>query len=239
MSAQPLIELVGNGFNYRIRLGNGPSKLVGGGATINEAARPEQSSLSDFAGNPLIRVDLPVYFDGFEDGTNVNQTHRIRDEAGSVVELAGVQEVLELSQGGPKGQFLPAFKVYGELGGSIQWIPYPHLEWLLELPDWGDGVRGETGDLIRQELVLHLIQFNNPQADVPRVHKRVEMAVGPGHFAGPGHVVTLKRNETLLEVSVTYFGTPAEARNIGKLNSIRDIRTILPVGQKLRIPQGK
>lgn len=217
--------------DLRMRLGNGPSKLVGGGATVNEAARPEQSSLSDFAGNPLKRVDLPVYFDGFDGEIDVSRPHTINGE-----EFCGVEEVLALSQGGPKGQFPAPFLVLGDGHGEAP-IPFPHLTWLLELPDWGDGQRGMAGQkLIRQELILHLIESNNPQDDVPIPHQPSKNRMGLGNNLTVTRVITVKHTETLLEVAVEYFGDSTRAHEIGKLNGIRDIRTLIPVGEKLRLP---
>ena len=192
----------GTTFKYDYLLA-GEVTLTGGTATWEETARPEQRALTVYAGTELAKLDVPILLDGWPDE---GVEHEVR-------------QIIDLSRG--DGIDRPAsFRAFGPMplnGGTF----------VMELPEWGEGIRSRHGDLVRQHLTLKLIEWINP--DRLRSHKIGHKKAKPGH-------ILVKDHETLLQISARVFGDTDHARDIGKLNGVRDIRKPLKPGTELTIP---
>jgi hypothetical protein len=205
-----VLQVNGKGFDYDWPLGDGPAKLVGGGATFAETPRPERTSITDFTGNPLIRIDVPIFFDGFRQDRSIE---------------GHINQVLGLTRGDDDGTPPPDFTARGP-------IPYSGLRYVMELPDWGDGDLNRRGEIVRQALTLHLVQWVDPASRVVDRRKRM----GISQAKSLGRVITLGHAETLIQIAGRFLHDPSRAPEIGALNGIRDVRKRLPAGTKVRLP---
>jgi hypothetical protein len=211
---KPEVRLFSRGkFDFTVPLGGGPAVLSGGSPNWEEVARSNRVAMTDYRGQTLIRVDVPVLLDGWPHDS-------VEDE---------VEQILKLCRG-REGQRPPDFTASGP-------IPYSGTRFVMELPEWGDGLRsapfrGRGGELVRQELTLKLLQFIDP--DTVRFRRINRMGVGKGK---PVQTTVLHDGETLLRVSTRMYGNPNRAGEIGKLNGINDTRRKLQAGRRLSLPR--
>lgn len=207
------LRMQGAGFDVSVRLGDEVAKPTGGGAEWDEVKRPEDVSLTDYTGDGLVHLDVPVLLDGWRAGAD---------------QQPALNAILSLTRGGATGR-APDFIATGP-------IPYSGLRCVMEAPDWGDTMRAPPPDgrLLRQELTLHLIEFVDPNA-IAVTPKRPGAGGGAAVFDQRQGTVKTKANETLLQVSTRVYGTPSRAQEIGQLNGIRDVRKKLKAGLLLRL----
>jgi len=202
---------------FRIELGEALPTVSGGGAIYEEVTRPEQQALSLYTGTGLLRVDVPVIFDGWPD-------EGVWDD---------VRRVMNLCQGEGTTRS-PDFVVVGP-------IPYSGERFVMEQPEWGDRVVSKNGDLVRQWLTLKLVEWVDPNRLRP--HKVGQKNRGGGHnknggTTAPPRTVTVHDHETLLQIAANIYGDSTVAKAIGRLNGIRDIRKPLKQGTKITLPKG-
>lgn len=208
----PEIRLRGKKFDFTVPL-EGPAQLVSGGAVIEEDQRPEDDALTVYEGDELIRVDVPVFFNGWPQG---------RIGGRSAVNIyPKVEQVLNLCRG-QSGSRPPDFIASGPM-------PYSGTRFLMDgFPEWREG-EGRGGNwLVRQKLTLHLVEWNDPN-DVLRFTR----GSGKPWF---GRVIILQSPMTLVEIAARFLDDPKEAKAIGKLNKIRDVRKKLPAGEAIKLP---
>jgi nucleoid-associated protein YgaU len=203
-----MIRIRGKTFDFSHLLA-GEATVTGGTATWEATARPEQRALTVYAGTELFKLDVPILIDGWPD------------------EGIGweVQRLIDLSRGDGIDR-PPDFRADGP-------IPNAGGRYVMELPEWGEAIRSKKGDLVRQYLTLKLVEFVDP--DRLRPHK-IGGKKGGNHGGKPNQVV-VKDHETLLQVAARVYGDSSRAREIGKLNDIRDIRKPLQQGRKLTLPR--
>lgn len=206
------LRMQGLGFDVSVGLDDDVTKPSGGGAKWDEVDRPEDVALTDYTGDSLVHLDVPVLLDGYRAG--VDQT-------------ALLSQILTLTRGGSAGR-APDFIATGP-------IPYSGLRCVMEAPDWGDTMRFDDGRLARQALTLHLIEFVDPDAIAVTAKKSDAGAAGGGKSKTKG--VTVKAGgETLLQVATRVYGNPSLAQEIGRMNGIRDVRKKIKAGTVLRLP---
>lgn len=208
---KPEVRLHGASFDFAVPLGSEPPSLTGGSPNWEEVARPGRVAMTDYRGQGLIRVDLPIFFDGWPDSSVESK----------------VERVLRLCRG-RDGERPPDFTATGPM-------PYSGSRFVMELPDWGDGLRagrgtGIRGELVRQALTLKLLQFVDPAT--VRFQPR---GIGIGK-ARPVETIVQHDGETLLEVAARVYGSVTKAGEIAKLNGIRDTRRGLKAGKHLALP---
>jgi hypothetical protein len=91
---------------------------------------------------------------------------------------------------------------------------------------------------LQAELVLKLVEFNDPQAIRTHVKgKGGRGGNGDGGTRAPASIV-LDHPMNLVEVAAKFAGDPGEAKAIGNANGIHDIKKQLPKGRHLTIPAG-
>lgn len=218
-----------------VPLGDGAAVPTAGGQVINEIARPERVPLTDYVGDELIRVDVPVMFDGWPKrsrhsggggrdlphGGDFDARGDRRWEPRSVEKplwrLAALWR-------GKDGQPPTPFRARGP-------IPYSGHRFTMEFPDWGQTIRRKRdGQIIRQELTLHLVEFVSPNAvDLHQVSTSTWVSVR-------NPVVTLKKPLTCIEIAGRYLGDPSRGKEVAKLNKIRDPRKKVAAGTRIKLP---
>lgn len=205
------IRIRGKNFDFSCPLGNGPAIVTGGGAEYEAGRRPQSDAVTLFQGNALLAVDVPVLFDGYREKRDV---------------WPQVERVLALCRGVERRP-PPDFIATGP-------IPYSNTRFQMSMPEWGDGLRSRSGLLIRQALVLKLVEYNDPTSI--RFKKRYKQGLSKDNRvvdAPPS--ITLNRPTSLLEIAVEFFHNADEATRIGRLNGIDDIRKKLKPGRRIKL----
>ena len=205
---EPEIRLKGRRFDFTVPLGRGIVIPTGGGAMIEEEDRPEDTSLSVYKGNALIRLAVPVFFDGWPN-RNI---------------YPKVEQVLNLCVG-RNGNPPPNFTASGPM-------PFSGTRFQMDgFPEWGDGTGRRGNWLVRQELTVKLVEFEDPDAIRFRRKKKNRIGISRGVALT---AVTVK-GDTLLKIAARFYGNPARAHDIAKLNGIRDVRKQLAPGRTLKL----
>jgi hypothetical protein len=215
MSNRPTIKLRSKYFTFRVPLGNGPILPVDGGPNIEERTRPGRPSLTTVTGQKLITLAVPAFWDGLADG----QKENVKPDVMQVVDLATDLPAIDFTAEGP--------------------MPYSGMRFLMDWPEWGNLLPFPSGQgWLQAELVLKLVEFNDPQAiHARKVGHGRDRGDGDGGVRAPASIV-LPRPMNLVEVAAQYAGDPGEAKAIGKANGIHDIKKKLPKGRHLTIPAG-
>lgn len=216
MRNRPILKLKGKGFTFYVPLGDGPIVPTAGGPNIEERARPGRPALTTVTGQLLKRFDVPAFWDGLQGGEKAN----VKPDVMDVVDLSTDLPLRDFTAEGP---FL-----------------YSGMRFLLDWPEWTRLVPFPSGNgMLQVELVLKLVEFNDPNAIHTR-HKKGKHGQGSSADGGtraPASIV-LPKPMTLVEVAAHYAGDAGEAKAIGKANGIHDIKKTLPKGRHLTIPAG-
>jgi hypothetical protein len=219
----PEIRFQGKGFDFTVPLGEGQVRPNEGGARIEGVPRPGRSSLTQFEGVDLVKLEIPAFWDGWP-------RRSIQDHVDQVASLAFAK----------KGD-LPVFKCTG---------PMPFSGWRFQmdgLPEWLDDPepqRSPGGALVRQAMLIHVVEFNNPDPiDIDRDVPSHEGGLAVGHArslggVGPGVPLTIKLSSSLTcqQIAVQVLHDINRAKDIAELNGIRDIRLKLPAGRTIKLP---
>ena len=78
MAVRKEIQLIGRKFKFAVPLGFGVPVKTQGGAVIEEQARAQGTALSVYAGNSLVKLDVPVLFDSYRGGRADQRKRPIR-----------------------------------------------------------------------------------------------------------------------------------------------------------------
>jgi hypothetical protein len=217
VSGEPIVEFIAPGIRIRARMGDGPAQPTDGYGGWVEVTRPNGVSITEWQGQAPFREDLPLCLDGF--ATNDSVQLKLNSILGLGRQDGGETEP-------------PHFIVRGPIHYSGKTVV------MEKTPDFGNAIRNHDGELVRQELVLHLMEYVPPD----RVRfKKVKKGSGsggnsPGGGSGGSHHHRTKPGENANKVSVAEFGDTSQAAAIGKLNGIRDPRAPIPAGTVLRLP---
>lgn len=208
------IRIRGRSFDFRCYLGNGRPQLTGGGAEYEAQRRPQADSATIFTGNGLLSVDVPVLFDGWGPP---GDRHDIGPRIDQVTNLC-------FGRGRkPPPSFIATYPGPGS-GTRFQ----------MSLPEELDEPKpivGPGGTVFRQALVLKLIEFNDPSdIDVmrrgPVASKKQEADLTS---------IVLDHPMSLLEVAAQFLNGPGDAKELGDLNDVKDLRKKLPKGTRVKL----
>lgn len=208
------IRIRGRSFDFRCYLGNGRPRLTGGGAEYEGQRRPQADSATIFTGNALLTVDVPVLFDGWGPVGD-------RQDVGPHID-----QVTNLCFGRgrkPPPSFVATYPGPGS-GNRFQ----------MSLPEELDDpkpVVGPGGTVFRQALMLKLIEFNDP--DDIDVVKRGPVA-SKAQEASVTSIV-LQQPMSLLEVAAKFLNGPGDAKDLGDINNVKDLRKKLPKGTRVKL----
>lgn len=177
-----------------------PATIVGVGGRWNVINRPRRTSFVTWDGSDPYTMDVPIFFDGLDSG-------RSQENAISILNQMSISP----------GDFAAPPQIY--IDGALPvkgatWVLNPQISWGTNVIWHEDGYR------LRQDAVVHLLQFVEAQA----------LSIKP---PSTSHTYTVKAGDTLKSISRTEYGTPKYWSAIQKANSIRDPKK-LP--KTLRIP---
>jgi hypothetical protein len=190
--------------------------LDGNGASPSDStadweviARPRAAGITEWQGRNNKRLELPIIIEGWV----------TRDGGGLWIEdhVATLEEMLDTPL---------TIRVVGP-------IPFWGLRWAITAIDYGDVIRDiVTGRRMRQHLVLHLVEYLQPE----------ELAKLPRAGAEPTATrqYTIVKGDDLQKIAQKTLGKAARWQEIEKLNPpMRGIKLDakkFPTGKKIKVP---
>ncbi len=205
--------------DIEVPVGNFGARLVGGLGGYEEIERQDDVNLTDWTGQDALKQDVSILLDGWARGDSVERE---------------LNTILKLGRD-PNGERRPpVFTVDGP-------VFYPGKAWVLP-PDGIDLAGGEIapirrrgdGELLRQEIVLHLLEFVKPDEVRFRGRKKPQIGVSPNIAVGGTY--TTQKGDTLHSIAAHLFRDANEWKELGEKNGISDPSRKLPAGRILRIP---
>jgi len=201
-------------------MGASPAQIVGGLGGWEEVDRQDGIAVSDWSGQSLLKQDISLLLDDYPAGS-------IERELNTLMKIGR----------DPNGEenVPPVFRVYGP-------VFYPGKAWVL--PEGGIELaegdietirRKGDGELQRQEVVLHLMEFRRPDTIRVRGKKKRRHRPATGGTEAPGNTYTTKQGDTLISIAAKLYGDWKRWKEIGDKNDIRDPHRKLPTGRKLRL----
>lgn len=215
-----------------VPMGDGPAVVTGGLGGWRTVERLDDIAFSSWEGQEPLTQDVPILLDGW--GRNPASVER------------QLQTIFKLGRdfSGPRSA-PPVFTVYGP-------VFFEGKNWVL-----GDGgielgtqdtIREDDGTLVRQSLVLHLLEYVNPNQIKRDKHHDVKGAeeVTPEHQRGepaktggtafPGNSYTTKQGDTLVSVAAKLYGNWEAWKALGAKNGLKEANAKLKPGTVLLLP---
>lgn len=203
------------------QIGDGPAAPADEDNGWEVIERPAKKPMTEWNGERLLQMAVPIMLDGFAENRSVQgRLDTLRD--------------LGKPRQGEKGKELPPpiFTVQGP-------VPYPNERWVLAsialATTAPDIIRARDGRLIRQALILNLLEHVRPdQAQIRRKKRKPSR----------GKTYTVKSGDTWRSIAKRFAEHGASAQEISKYakqiarrNGARpDIRQELNVGREVRVP---
>jgi hypothetical protein len=211
------IRLRGRKFDFTVPLGSGRVTPTDGGAEFEDGKRPQQTPLSVYDGEKALKLDVPVLLDGYP---NRDQDPKL--------------DQIEALCFGKDGNRPPDFTATGPFRFSGRRFVMDSL------PEYGEGNGSPDGRIatVRQALTLKLREFEDADVIKPRrTRGRRGRGNGDGGTLAPA-TITLGHEMTLVQVAARFLEDASRAKEVGKLNGVRDVRKKLPAGRSLKLPGG-
>jgi hypothetical protein len=209
MAATVTVRDRSTGNTVEARLGDGVPQVSDGYGGWEEVGRPHRKGFPDWQGGPLLRMSVPLVFDGLATDSSVQPQFNALERMAS---LRGER------------QRPPTVAVSGP-------VPHTGRVWVIEDIDWRASARNPAGTLVFQEFTLLLLQWQDQDLIKTRPVKQRNRGVART-FA----IVLTRGNraETLMELCARALDDASKWREVAKLNRISNPRA-LRVGQKVRL----
>lgn len=210
MAAAVTVRDRSNGNTVAARLGAGVPQVSDGYGGWEEVGRPQRKAFPDWQGTGLLRMAVPLVFDGLAADSSVQPQFNALEKMAS---LRGER------------QRPPTVAIAGP-------VPHTGRIWVIDNIEWGDSARNPAGTLVRQEFTLQLLQWQDQ--DLVKIRPVKQRRRGEARtFA-----IVKKRGdraETLMELCARALGDSSKWQAVKKLNpNVKDPRG-LTVGQKIRL----
>jgi hypothetical protein len=235
ISPAHLVTFVSTGPNLKVvaLLDNAVAQVIQGYGGWTEQDRARRRSLTYFTGPKPFKMDLPILFDGYSTDDSVE---------------AAVKTIEQMATPAKYGSPPPTIKITGH-------VPHTDLTWVIDDVTWGDTMRKIGGTLVRQHLVIHLLQYVT--ADIAKVsatqkvqtkskhkskntHEYVRTqygyAVDPSTVSGYNTTYLTREGDSLTTIAAQQLGNYDYWHDIADLNGLRDPFYKYPGGFKMKIP---
>lgn len=206
--------------NELFDLGDGGILPVDGFGGWEEVAIPGQVNLTDYAGAPTIKLDIPILF-GTPD-----------DYADNVGQDGKFMRLLRLGRQFENGDEPPVVQIFGAAmpfanGGNFIILGFDIDRASIE--------KREGGKLVRLALMMHVSEYSNPNA-IKIIKRKKKKASAKGGTANipPSHY-TIKDGDTLQSIAMEFYADRSMWQKIAEINDIRDPRNLKP-GRKIKLP---
>ena len=190
-------------------LGPAGAQLTAGFGTWEQVAVPRSPALTQWAGQPLKTMDLDLFIDGWGKQQSVEAT---------------VAKLQALATRQPGMLTPPSLRIFGP-------TPAPTVRWVIADLTFGDAIRDfNTGQRLRQAVVVHLLQFNE-ETDLLSLPRGDATAHPPRKYK-------VKSGDDLKHIAARMLGKASRWPDIAKANSgMRGFR-LGPkwVGKTIKVP---
>lgn len=194
-----------SGVGVRLLMGDGPAQLTQGyGGMWETVGRSRRKAITRFTGADPIGQDIPIMLDGFAQDRSVQS---------SLDQL--LSQLQPVAATWDPNFHPPVWRLDGP-------VHYPwSKKWIVADIEFGDAIRNDRGDLIRQAATLKLLEYVQP--DSLRIHRK-PLTIKPRKVKA-GKKITVK-GLTLRQIAVKYYGTAKVAKPLGKAQKppVRDVR---------------
>lgn len=202
--------------DLRVLHGAAPATPTAGIGGWKQKERPDAKSLTVWEGNSTFTQDISILINGFMNGDVV------QGQANDIIKLGRNTEDDEVP---------PVFRMSGAIW--MPWLPY-----VLEAVDFDaeEVIRDEDTGLLRQELTLHVAEYEDP--DQIRT-KRIRHAFGVGKGGGvnfPGNTYIAHKGDTVAKIAAKVYGDRSVWKKIADKNGIRDPNAELKPGRSIKLP---
>jgi hypothetical protein len=196
-----------------------PIKITEGFGGWEVVTRPRKKGLTEWKGRNPFGATIAILFDGWATGQNdspEDQEPKIRE----LVWMALPKDQIKAVQEEP-----PVVKITGQA------LPYPMstTEWIINNIEFGDKTiwmmlgaekqEGVTAARVRQDVVLTLIEYVNPD-------RAVVTGANKGLSPKPTAPYHVKKGDTLKKLAITWYGDANMAQTIADVNNIRDTKKL-------------
>lgn len=198
-----------------IPMGEGPAVPTGGFGGWKAVQRQDDVSVTDWEGQEPLTQDVPLLLNGYESDESVER------EWNTVKKLGRDPNGDEHKP--------PAFKVFGPIDGpeGKSWVL---AEGGIEVNPASILKRPGSGELLRIEFTLHLLEYIRP--GVIRSRRRRRIGIGRAQAL----TYTTHPGQTLAGIAATQLGDWKLWKEIGRKNGIADPFRLLPAGRVLKLP---
>lgn len=179
-------------------------RLTGGYASWQETARPRRVALTDYVGRSPFRQTVPILLDGFATGASVEPAIRTLEKM--ALPGSGRADPPVLTLAGP--------------------LPRVEGDWVVETIEWGQALRDDDGNRIRQAATISLLELVEDER-LKELNRR--------RPSRPRWYV-VKRGDTLRSIAAHQLGKASRWHEIARLNHIRRLQMPRDVGKRLRLP---
>lgn len=201
--------------DLRVLMGDGPATPTGGVGGWQQQPRPDAKSLTEWSGQDTFTQSVPILINGYKEENSVQ---------------GQANDIIALGRNTTDDEVPPVFRIFGAI-----WMPW--LQWVLEDVEWTDEVIRDTDTtLLRQEVVLHIAEFEDP--DEVRI-KRVRHPYGTGKGGGtnyPTNEYIVHKGDTVKKIAAKVYGDPSRWKVIADKNNIRDPNKELKPGRIIKLP---
>jgi hypothetical protein len=206
-------------------MGDGVAVITDGLGGWSTVERQDAIAVTDWTGQEPLAQDVPLMLDGGRHRRSVER------RLAKIIALGRPQD----------GGRPPVFQVWGP-------IHYPGKRWVLPKggitlsTDEDECRRRNDGELYRQALTLHLLEYVSPeQASVHKRGARTGLAravpvIGIANNVATGSTYRTTGRESLDEIASRLYGDWRVGKDIGARNGRRDTSRPLPPGTELTLP---
>jgi hypothetical protein len=210
-------------------LGDGAGNPTGGYGGWEKIKRDRRIALTEWQGKDPLEIDIPILFENWRTGDS----------------LEGDIKQLEMIAGlGNKGGGEPPLMTFNS-GGVIShdYHDAPRHDWVISSISWGDCVKNDWGNRVRQIATVTVTQFIDDDvlgglssADKRRNKNKGKIKKGTEKAGARKKTYVVKFNhQSLVTIAKEALGDGKRWHEIAKLNSIRDPKSTHK-GQRLRLP---
>lgn len=195
-------------------LGLDPPQITAGYGGWETVSRPKRQSLTVWRGYNPFEMDLPILLEGWATGAD-NGSQSVEARISALERMGRPPKVLDEP---------PLIRIAG-------FVPHADLAWVIQRITYGDTIRAENGQRVRQHMTLGLLKYI--EADrVQQGNARLSAQNKVQTRKGPHKV---KKGETLQSIAAYEYHDATRWKEIAVINNIRDPKSI-KVGQSLRLP---
>jgi LysM domain len=209
------------GASLALRLDPTSIAQSGGVGGWDEIPHPKRPASTEWNGQPLRSLDIPVLFDGWRTKIDVEEPCRILEAWGRIPPGAREPAILQV--------------VYGS---------YTPLRWVVNGLAWGDELRNHRGRRVRANVTVTLLEHRDAivaLTPVQRATPAPSRASSPGKPSSgaavrpSGKTYIVRSGDNLSKIAQSQLGKASRWPEIARLNGLRDPDKVT-AGQRLRLP---